>query len=126
MKNYPINEINKIVRGAKRATYDQSSVFKVLDASFVCFVSYVFQVQAIYIPMAYRRKGDTIILHGSLKNRMLTSLLKNKNASITVMHLDGLVLARSGFHHSVNYRSATLFGTIEEVQDSKKRQKHYK
>ncbi len=114
------------MRGAKRATYDQSSVFKVLDAGFVCFVSYVFQGQAIYIPMAYRRKGDTIILHGSLKNRMLTSLLKNKNASITVMHLDGLVLARSGFHHSVNYRSATLFGTMEEVQDSKKRQKHYK
>ncbi len=121
MKSYPINKTNKIVRGAKRATYDQPSVFKVLDAGFVCFVSYVFHGQAISIPMAYGRKEDTIILHGSLKNRMLSSLLKNKNASITVMHLDGLVLARSGFHHSVNYRSVTLFGTIEEVKDSIKK-----
>ena len=69
--------------------------------------------------MAYGRIDDTIYLHGSKKNRMLLALLAQETASVTVMHLDGLVLARSGFHHSVNYRSATVFGTVTAVEASK-------
>ncbi len=121
MKKYPITQTNKVVRGPKRASYDKEAVDAILDDGFVCFVSYVYDNQAISIPMAYGKKEDSLLLHGSLKNRMLQSLLKTDKASITVMHLDGLVLARSAFHHSVNYRSVTLFGVVEEVIDEKEK-----
>jgi len=68
--------------------------------------------------MGYGRDGDKIYLHGSQANRMLLNLLKNREASMTVMHLDALVLARSGLHHSVNYRSATLFGSLKKLEDN--------
>lgn len=68
--------------------------------------------------MAYGRRDNTIILHGSNANRMLTSLLAVKEMSMTVMHLDALVMARSGFHHSVNYRSVTLFGTAKKIEET--------
>jgi len=71
--------------------------------------------------MAYGRKDDKIYLHGSTANRMLLAILENKKASITVMHLDALVLARSGFHHSVNYRSATLFGSLKKIEDAQEK-----
>jgi hypothetical protein len=72
--------------------------------------------------MAYGRKDNTIILHGSQANRMLTTLLEAKEMSMTVMHLDALILARSGFHHSVNYRSATLFGTVKKIEEKEKKE----
>ena len=118
MKTHNISELNKVKRGANRATYDVNEINNILDAGFVGYVSYIFNHNAITIPMAYGRIKDKIYLHGSRKNRMLLSLLENKEASMTVMHLDGLVLARSGFHHSVNYRSATLFGEVSQVDDA--------
>lgn len=117
MENYTQNALNKVTRGAKRATYNTTTINAILDSNFIGFVSYNYEAQALCIPMAYGRIDDTIYLHGSLKNRMLLSVLENNTASITVMHLDGLVLARSAFHHSVNYRSATLFGTVTKVTD---------
>ncbi len=122
MKNYNVTELNKVKRGANRATYDVDKINDILDAGFIGHVSYVYNNKAITIPMAYGRIGDKIYLHGSRKNRMLLSLLEHKEASITVMHLDGLVLARSGFHHSVNYRSATLFGNLSEVSEAVKKE----
>jgi nitroimidazol reductase NimA-like FMN-containing flavoprotein (pyridoxamine 5'-phosphate oxidase superfamily) len=115
---YPKTPLNKVIRGNNRAHYDQKTVFDILDAGFIGFVSYTYEGKVISIPMAYARLGESVFLHGSRKNRMLTSLLQHKEASITVMHLDGLVLARSGFHHSVNYRSVTLFGPLTEVTDN--------
>lgn len=117
MKNYQISELNKVKRGAKRAIYDVEKINQILDASFVGHVSYVFQGRSICIPMAYGRIDDKIYLHGSRKNRMLLALLEAEEASMTVMHLDGLVLARSGFHHSVNYRSVTLFGRATQIDE---------
>ncbi|QTD37365.1 pyridoxamine 5'-phosphate oxidase family protein [Polaribacter batillariae] len=114
MKEYKKSKLNSVKRGANRATYDIEKINTILDAGFIGYVSYNFQGKAIAIPMAYGRKGNKIILHGSNANRMLTSLLEAKEMSMTVMHLDALVLARSGFHHSVNYRSATLFGTCKK------------
>ncbi len=122
MKNYNVTELNKVKRGANRSTYDVDKINDILDAGFIGYVSYVYNNKAITIPMAYGRIGDKIYLHGSRKNRMLLSLLEHKEASITVMHLDGLVLARSGFHHSVNYRSATLFGNLSEVSEPVKKE----
>ena len=114
-KEYSKSKLNRVKRGQNRATYDVDRINAILDAGFIGYVSYIFQGKAISIPMAYGRKGNKIYLHGSQANRMLTSLLETKEMSMTVMHLDALVLARSGFHHSVNYRSATIFGSAKNV-----------
>lgn len=122
MKEFKKDSRNKVRRGAIRATYEVDQVNAILDAGFVGYVSYIFEGNAISLPMAYGRSGDKIYLHGSLKNRMLLSLLEAKQANMTVMHLDALVLARSGLHHSVNYRSATLFGSLVKIEDPQKKE----
>lgn len=117
MSSYNTSSLNKVIRGSNRATYDIESINTILDDGFIGYVSYVYEGLPISIPMAYGQIDNKIYLHGSLKNRMLLSILENKKVSMTVMHLDGLVLARSGFHHSVNYRSVTLFGNATKVED---------
>ena len=117
MSTYQKKALNKVVRGSKRSIYDKQKINAIIDAGFIGFVSYVYQGTAISIPMAYSRIGDKIYLHGSLKNRMLRAALSAEQMSMTVMHLDALVLARSGLHHSVNYRSATLFGRLKLIED---------
>ena len=121
IQEYSKSKLNRVKRGQNRATYDVEKINSILDAGFIGYVSYIFQGKAIAIPMAYGRLGNKIYLHGSQANRMLTSLLETKEASMTVMHLDALVLARSGFHHSVNYRSATIFGTAIKVEDKEEK-----
>jgi nitroimidazol reductase NimA-like FMN-containing flavoprotein (pyridoxamine 5'-phosphate oxidase superfamily) len=121
MKEYEQSKLNRVKRGASIATYEVAQINSILDAGFVGYVGYIFQGKAITIPMAYGRKDNKIILHGSNANRMLTSLLEAKEMSMTVMHLDALVLARSGFHHSVNYRSATLFGSVRKVEEKEEK-----
>ncbi|PQB07487.1 hypothetical protein BST83_10185 [Polaribacter filamentus] len=116
MKEYPQSKINRIKRGANRGTYDVEKINTILDAGFLCYVGYIYDGKPITIPMAYSRREDKIYIHGSTANRMLLSILESEETSITVMHLDGLVLARSGLHHSVNYRSATLFGSLKKVE----------
>ncbi|MGB0880726.1 MAG: pyridoxamine 5'-phosphate oxidase family protein [Polaribacter sp.] len=116
MKEYQKSKLNRVKRGQNRATYDVEKINTILDAGFLCYVGYIYDGKPITIPMAYSRKGDKIYIHGSTANRMLLSILEMKETSITVMHLDGLVLARSGLHHSVNYRSVTLFGSLEKVE----------
>ncbi|WP_420553210.1 pyridoxamine 5'-phosphate oxidase family protein [Tenacibaculum aiptasiae] len=115
MKEYSKSKLNRVKRGQNRATYDVEKINTILDAGFIGYVSYVYQGGAITLPMAYGRKDNKIYLHGSQANRMLLALLEAKEMSMTVMHLDALVLARSGLHHSVNYRSATLFGPVKKV-----------
>lgn len=123
MKEYEKTKLNRVKRGQNRATYDVEKINGILDAGFLCYVGYIYEGKPITIPMSYARKDDKVYLHGSTANRMLLSILKNKETSITVMHLDGLVLARSGLHHSVNYRSATLFGSLKKIEkDSDKSQ----
>ncbi len=117
MSEYSVSELNKVVRGPKRATYNVNTINAILDDAFLCHVGYVFKNQAIVIPTAYARKDDKIYIHGSLKNRMMLALLEAGEASISVTHLDGLVLARSAFHHSANYRSVTIFGKVRKVED---------
>lgn len=126
MKEFKTTPLNKVRRGANRATYEVEKVNAILDAGFIGYVSYVFDGKAISLPMAYGREENKIYLHGSLKNRMLLSLLDAKEVSMTVMHLDALVLARSGLHHSVNYRSATIFGSLIKVEDSKEKEQALK
>ncbi len=121
MKAYRKTDLNKVKRGPSRAVYDIEKINEILDAGFIGYVNYIYEGQAICLPMAYGRNRDKIYLHGSLKNRMLLTILASGSISMTVMHLDALVLARSGFHHSVNYRSATLYGTATKVEDPKEK-----
>ena len=116
MEAHQQSKLNRIKRGANRGTYDVEKINTILDAGFLCYVGYIYDGKPITIPMAYSRREDKIYIHGSTANRMLVSILESGETSITVMHLDGLVLARSGLHHSVNYRSVTLFGSLKKVE----------
>lgn len=121
MKKYKINDYNKVKRGAKRAVYDHATVHKILDDSFLCHVGYVWEGRPIVIPTAYGREGERIYLHGAVANRMMKGLVSAGQASIVVTHLDGLVLARSAFHHSANYRSVALFGNVKQLKDEEEK-----
>lgn len=110
----------RIVRGDNRAAYEEEAIKKVLDSSFLCHVGFTVDGEARIIPTAYLRIDDAIYLHGHLKNQMMNALLNGQTASICVTLVDGLVLARSGFKHSVNYRSVTLYGKAETVADEVK------
>ena len=118
MDKYNPSKLSKVKRGAKNASYDKKAVHSILDAHFMCHVPYVFDDTPITIPMAYTRVGETVYLHGAMGTRMINALANLKKISLTVTHLDGLVLARSAFHHSVNYRSAVVFGTPRVVTDN--------
>lgn len=120
MEPFAKTDKNKIKRLPKRGHYDRETIYKILDAGFLCHVGFVAQGQPYVIPTSYGREGDQIYLHGSSKSRMMGSLEQGIPMCMTVTHLDGLVLARSAFHHSMNYRSAILFGTAAEVHGEEK------
>ena len=122
MQDYLKSKLNRIKRGQIRATYNVEKINTILDAGFIGYVSYSYEDRAISLPMAYGRQDNKIYFHGSQANRMLLALLEAKTMSMTVMHLDALILARSGLHHSVNYRSATLFGTVQKVETPKEKE----
>jgi len=107
----------RVRRLHKRARYDRDTVYAILDAGFVCHVGYVIDGQPYVTPTAYWREGDHLYWHGSAASRMLRTLEAGVPCCVTVMHVDGLVMARSGFHHSVNYRSVMAFGTAHKVED---------
>ena len=117
---YPITSRNKVKRVPKRGSYDRETLYEILDAAFVCHVSFVVDNQPFTIPTIYGREGDRIYFHGASTSRMLVNLREGIPACAAVTHLDGLVLARSAFHHSMNYRSAVVFGTAREVDESEK------
>lgn len=114
-------EFNKINRGAKRAANDVESIFAILDAGFLCHVAFQHQGQTMIIPTAYGRIDEVIYLHGSTKNFMLNQLLDGQTCCISVTHLDGIVLARSLFDTSANYRSAVVFGKAVLVTEENER-----
>lgn len=100
-----------------RAAYDRPTIEAILDEGLVCHVGFVVEGQPYVLPTIYARVGDEIYLHGSAASRMLGALGDGIAACVTVTLLDGLVLARSAFHHSMNYRSAVILGTARPVTD---------
>jgi uncharacterized protein len=114
---FPVSERNKVRRLHERGSYDKQAVFAILDAALLCHVGYVIDGQPFCTPTLFWREGETLYWHGSSASRMLRHLKKGTPACLTVSHLDGLVLARSGFHHSLNYRSAVCFGIAQLVED---------
>ncbi len=106
-----------IKRLPKRGNYERTQVEQILDEGLVCHVGFVVDGQPYIIPTAYGRVGDRLYIHGSPASRMLRSLQGGIEVCVTVTLLDGLVLARSAFHHSMNYRSVVVFGTATTVEN---------
>jgi uncharacterized protein len=107
----------KLKRLAERGEYDRGIVYRILDEAFVCHVGFIFDAEPCVIPTGYGRIGDRLYIHGSAASRMLRSLSGGIPICVTVTLVDGLVLARSAFHHSINYRSVIIFGTAAMVSD---------
>jgi nitroimidazol reductase NimA-like FMN-containing flavoprotein (pyridoxamine 5'-phosphate oxidase superfamily) len=105
----------------KRGSYDRDLVYAILDEAYICHVGFVVDGKPVVIPTIHWREGDRLYLHGSGASRMLRTLRDGVEACVTVTLLDGLVLARSAFHHSMNYRSAVVFGRATEVTGEEKR-----
>ena len=107
----------KVNRVPKRAVYDNETIYKILDETFICQVAFKIDEQVFIIPTAYGRKGDKLFIHGSTKSRMLNSIKSGEDICISVTLIDGIVAARSVFHHSINYRSVIIFSKGKEIVD---------
>ena len=117
MGDFTPTDRTQVKRLPKRGKYDRETVYSILDSGFVCHVGFSVDGQPYVIPTNYGRSGDIVYLHGSAASRMLRTLSEGVPVSVTVTHVDGLVLARSAFHHSVNYRSVVILGTARLVED---------
>jgi len=111
----------RVVREPQRAVYDRDTVNQILDEALLCHVGFVAEGQPFVIPMSYGRDRDVLYIHGSPASRMLRHLEQGVSVCITVTLLDGLVLARSVFNHSMNYRSVIILGTAKLVDDPKEK-----
>jgi uncharacterized protein len=110
-------ERTKLKRLPKRGHFDRETVYGILDEGFICHVGFAPQGQPFVIPTGYARVDDMLYIHGSQASRMLRTLSGGIDACVTVTIVDGLVLARSAFHHSMNYRSVVIFGRARIVED---------
>ena len=110
-------ERSRLHRLPKRGSHDAGTIHAILDAAFLAHVGFAVDGQPFVIPTLYGREGDRLYLHGSAVSRMLTRLAGGVPACVTVTLVDGLVLARSAFHHSMNYRSVVAFGTARAIGD---------
>jgi len=107
----------RIVREPDRAVYDREAAHEILDEGFICHVGFLADNQPFVIPTGYGRSGNNLYIHGSAASRMLRNLDQGIPVCVTVTLLDGLVLARSIFNHSMNYRSVVILGTAATVTD---------
>ncbi len=115
MDTYSPTARTQVRRLPKRATYDKEQVHAILDEGFICHVGFVVDGQPYVIPTGYARFGDQIYIHGSAASRMLRSAGEGIDVCVTVTLVDGFVLARSVFHHSMNYRSVVVLGKARLV-----------
>jgi nitroimidazol reductase NimA-like FMN-containing flavoprotein (pyridoxamine 5'-phosphate oxidase superfamily) len=107
----------RIVREPQRAVYDRSAVDQILDEGFICHLGFAVEGQPYVVPTSYARKNDLLYVHGSAASRMLRNAASGIPVCLTVTLLDGLVLARSIFNHSMNYRSVVVLGTAALIED---------
>jgi nitroimidazol reductase NimA-like FMN-containing flavoprotein (pyridoxamine 5'-phosphate oxidase superfamily) len=105
----------------KRGSFERETVNGILDEGFVCHVGFVVDGQPFVIPTAYGRKGDVLYIHGARASRMQKALAAGADVCVTVTLVDGLVLARSAFHHSLNYRSVVVFGRARVVESEEEK-----
>lgn len=110
-------ERTRIRRLPKRGAYDRASIYQILDEGFICHVGFTVDEKTFVIPTGYARVGDDLLIHGSAASRMMRGLAGGIEICVTVTLIDGLVLARSAFHHSMNYRSVVVFGTADLIEN---------
>lgn len=113
----------KVKRAADRGVYDEKHINTILDEGLVAHVGIVQDGLPVVIPMGYARLGNNLLLHGSISSRLMKAMKAGTDVCVTVTVLDGLVLARSPFHHSMNYRSVVVFGRPEVITDPKEKDK---
>ncbi len=116
-ENYTPTRRTRVVREPNRGVYDREAVYRILDEGFLCHVGFVVDGQPFVIPTSYGRKGANLYIHGSAASRMLRQMKEAVPVCVTVTLLDGLVLARSVFNHSMNYRSVVVLGKATLVDD---------
>lgn len=117
MSTYPPTARTQVHRLPKRAVYSQSEIYSILDEGFLCHVGFALEGQPYVIPTLYARRGNEIFTHGSAGSRMLRAMQAGVDVCVTVTLVDGFVLARSAFHHSINYRSVVILGKARLLSD---------
>ena len=121
MNQFTPTERTTLKRLPKRGDYDRETVYRILDEALFCHVGFVVDDRPYVIPTGFGRAGDVLYVHGSAASRMLRTLSAGAPVCVTVTLLDGLVLARSAFHHSMNYRSVVILGTARLVEDEEEK-----
>jgi uncharacterized protein len=117
LPSFTPTERTRVRRVHDRGRYDRETVFAILDAAMMCHIGYVIDGQPYVTPTLFWREGEKLYWHGSSASRMLRNQSPGIPVCLTVTHVDGLVVARSGFHHSLNYRAVMAFGTASKVED---------
>jgi len=117
----PPTERTRVVREPHRGSHDREAIYKILDEGFVCHVGFSADGQPYVIPTMFARVGDAIYFHGSAASRTLRNLSAGAAVCVTVTLIDGLVLARSVFNHSMNYRSVVALGTATMIEESEEK-----
>lgn len=116
--NFPLTERTTLKRLPLRGVFDRQVVYAILDEGFICHVGFVSDGKPVVIPTGYARVDDRLLIHGSAASRMLRTLKTGIDVCVTVTLLDGLVLARSAFNHSMNYRSVVVFGKATAIESA--------
>ncbi len=121
MENFAPTGRTTLKRLPTRAVYDRSLIYRILDEGFICHVGFAVDNQPFVIPTSFARIGDRLVIHGSAASRMMRELKTEIDVCVTVTLLDGLVLARSAFHHSMNYRSVVVLGKADLVENAEEK-----
>ncbi|MFN8446231.1 MAG: pyridoxamine 5'-phosphate oxidase family protein [Caldilineaceae bacterium] len=116
-QTFPKTPRNSVKRMPERGNYDKATIYPIIDAAPICHVGFVQDGQPFVIPTIHGRIGDTLVLHGAKASRLLKHIASGEPACLSFTLLEGIVLARSVFHHSMNYRSATVFGRGRLIED---------
>ena len=120
MSDYETSAAHRVRQVPKRAAYDRATVHGILDAGYIAHVAFMGEAGPVALPMVYVRDGDAVLIHGSRKSRLMRMIGGGAPICLTVTLIDGLVLARSAFHHSMNYRSVMAHGVAEIVAEAEK------
>ena len=116
--SFPVTPVNRVKRAPTRGRYDKETVYGILDAALVCHIAYVIDGRPYCTPTSFWREGDHLYWHGSSASRMIRTQAEGVEVCLTATHVDALVMARSGFHHSVNYRAAMVYGRAHIIEDA--------
>jgi uncharacterized protein len=125
MSTFTPTERTRVRRLPERGKYDSETVFAILDEGFICHIGFVVDGQPYVIPAGYARAGDKLFIHGSAASRMLRTLASGVQVCVTVTLVDGLVVARSAFHSSMNYRSVVILGRATVLTDGEEKMKAF-